>query len=109
MSDLSVQEIFEKMPRAFLPERANGLSGVVQFLISGDGGGEWVVTIANQQCQVTAGRTDSPQVTISADANLLPDLLAGRQSGMMAFMQGKLRIQGDVGLAQKLLGVFAMP
>jgi putative sterol carrier protein len=109
MSDPTVQQIFANMPTAFLPARANGLSAVVQFLISGEGGGDWVVTIANQQCQVVPGQTAKPQLTIAAPADLLPDLLMGRQNGMMAFMQGKLRIQGDLTLAQKLISLFAMP
>ncbi|MFZ6029488.1 MAG: SCP2 sterol-binding domain-containing protein [Chloroflexota bacterium] len=106
MTDWTVEQIFEKMPTAFCPERANGIAGAVQFLIGGDGGGEWVVEIAHGKCRVTSGRIPSPQVTVSADANLLPDVLSGRQNGMMAFMQGKLRIQGDMGLAQKLLRLF---
>jgi putative sterol carrier protein len=110
MKEYTIAEIFEKMPTAFQPERADGFSAVVQFLISGDGGGEWVVTIANQRCNVVAGKAQTPpQVTVSADASLLPDLLAGRQSGVMAYMQGKLRLQGDIMLAQRLLGLFAMP
>jgi putative sterol carrier protein len=109
MKEYTVSEIFEKMPSAFLPEQANGLSAVVQFLIGGDGGGDWVVRVANKRCDVSPGKTPTAQVTISADASLLPDLLTGRQNGMTAFMQGKLRIQGDVLLAQRLLGLFALP
>lgn len=106
MTDWTIQKVFEKMPTAFRSERANGIAGVVQFSISGDGGGDWVVEVADGKCMVTPGKTPSPQVTVSADAGLLPDVLSGKQNGMMAFMQGKLRIQGDMGLAQRLLGLF---
>lgn len=108
MNNISIQDAFEKLPSAFQPEQAKGISAVVQFLISGQGGGEWGVTIKDGTCNVVAGKVTAPTLTVAADASLFPELISGKQNGVMAFMQGKLRIQGDVSLAQKLLGLFSI-
>jgi putative sterol carrier protein len=35
-------------------------------------------------------------------------MLAGKQSGQMLFMSGKLKVKGDMGLAMKLGSMFSM-
>lgn len=51
------------------------------------------------------GRADSPDVTIKvSDANLWK-LFNGDLNPMSAVMTGRLRVKGDVMLAQKLLGL----
>ena len=43
------KEVMEKvLPEHFDPEKAAGLSAVVQLKISGADGGEWVLTIKDQ-------------------------------------------------------------
>ena len=34
------------------------------------------------------------------------DLLGGKLSGQMAFMSGKVKLKGDMGLAMKVAGMF---
>ncbi|HZP44326.1 MAG TPA: SCP2 sterol-binding domain-containing protein [Candidatus Binataceae bacterium] len=103
----SCKEVFEQMPSRLNKDAAKGLNAVYQFDLSGDGGGKWAVLINNEQCQVQEGAHPSPNITISMAAKDYLDMIAGKLNGQMAFMTGKLRIAGDMGLALRLQNLFA--
>jgi len=94
------------MPTRFNKEAAKGLNAVYQFDLSGDGGGKWHVIINNDSCQVNEGAAASPSITISMTAQDYLDMLSGKLNGQMAFMTGKLRIAGDMGLALRMQSLF---
>ncbi|MGA2411618.1 MAG: SCP2 sterol-binding domain-containing protein [Candidatus Binataceae bacterium] len=102
----SCKEAFEQAPVNFNKDAAKGLKAVYQFDLSGDGGGQWAILIDNDQCTVQEGKHPSPSITISMTAQDYLDLLSGKLNGQMAFMTGKLRIAGDLGLAIKLQTLF---
>ena len=58
------------------------------------------------QCEVQEGAHTAPDITISMSAKDYLDMVAGKLNGQMAFMTGKLRIAGDMGLALKLQSLF---
>ncbi len=94
------------MPSRFNKDAAKGLNAVYQFDLSGDGGGKWHVMINNDQCQVKEGPHASPSITISMTAQDYLDMLSGKLNGQVAFMSGKLRISGDMGLALRMQSLF---
>jgi putative sterol carrier protein len=106
MTDLSIQSLMDRLCGAFVPERAEGIDATVQFNLKGDQGGEWVVSIQEQSCQVRQGVTDSANLTFSAQAQDALDVLSGKMDPMGAFMRGKLRLAGDMGLAMRLANLF---
>src|SRR5271168_4751455 len=103
----SAKQAFEMMPSRFNKEAAKGLNAVYQFDLSGDGGGKWNMVIDNGEYSVHEGTHASPNITISMAAKDYLDMLAGKLNGQMAFMTGKLRIAGDMGLALRLQSLFA--
>jgi len=108
MADMptSCQEVFDNMAGRLNKDAAKGLNAIYQFDLSGDGGGKWAVLINNEQCQVQSGAHVSPNITISMAANDYLDMVSGKLNGQMAFMTGKLKIAGDMGLALKLQSLF---
>jgi putative sterol carrier protein len=106
MTDLSIQSLMDRLCGAFVPERAEGIDATVQFDLTGDQGGEWVVTIQDQSCQVEQGRIENANLSFSAQAKDALDVLAGKMDPMGAFMRGKLRLAGDMGLAMRLAKLF---
>jgi len=103
----SVNDIFEAMPRRFLPEQANSLRATLQFDLSGDGGGQWQAAIADGQLQVTTGTAPDPNVTLQMAAIDFLALVNGELNAMQAFMQGKVRVKGDMALVMKMQKMFA--
>lgn len=102
----SCKQAFDMMPTRFNKEAAKGLNAIYQFDLSGDGGGKWHVIINNDSCQVKEGPAASPSITISMTAQDYLDMLSGKLNGQMAFMTGKLRIAGDMGLALRMQSIF---
>jgi len=112
MSDVQVtpQQIFDSMPQALVPEKAGSTKAVIQFDLSGDQSGKWWVKIHDGQAE--SGRGDAPeapQLTLMADAMDYVKISLGQLDGTAAFMQGKLKIKGDMGLAIKMASLFRRP
>ena len=103
----TVSETFQLMPSRFRADRAQGMNAVFQYEITGDGGGKWYVTVKDGGCTVADGEALSPNLTVTmASADWL-DLAANKLNPQMAFMSGKLKLKGDMGLAIKLGSLFA--
>jgi putative sterol carrier protein len=102
----SIQSTMKHMPEVFIPERAQGVDAVIQFGFTGDEAGEWAVHIHDGRCDVSPGRAEHAALQFAADSSDFLAILNGEMDGMRAFMQGKLQLAGDLGLAMKLLKLF---
>lgn len=105
---ITVQELMNRMPKAFLPETAAGVEAVIQYHLSGEEGGDWVVTIRDQKCTVEMGTTPNPTMTLRADAQDYKDIILGKLDAMAAFMQQKVKLSGNLNLALGLTKYFKM-
>jgi putative sterol carrier protein len=97
------KEFFEEvLPRRFKPDKALGIDVTVQVNITGPNGGDWVVTIKNHKLEAKEGTHPSPTLELDMAETDYMDLINGKMSGEKAFLTGKLRFKGDIGLALKL-------
>lgn len=103
---LTIQDLMDRMPGAFLPEKAEGVDVVIQFNFEGDDSGDWYVTIKDGACTTEKGQHDSPTMALSAEASDYIDVITGKLDGMQAFMQGKVKLKGDLNLAMKMMNYF---
>ena len=86
-----------------LSERlSDGFDGSAKFVISGEG-----AELVDGSGVRAAEDGDEADVTMTADADTFQDILAGRLNPTMAFMSGRLRLEGDMGMAMKLGAVLA--
>jgi putative sterol carrier protein len=102
----TVKETFDAMQGRFDAGKAAGTNATVQYDISGEGGGTWHAVISNGTCTVSEGPATNPTLTLQMSAQDWLDMTAGKQSGQMLFMSGKLKLKGDMGLAMKLPSLF---
>jgi len=102
----SVSKIFENMPDAFNAEKAGDLDATVQFDLTGEGGGKWYVIVANGECEVEEGEYESPTATIRMEASDYAALIAGDLNAMSAFMEQKIRVEGDLNTVMKFQNLF---
>lgn len=112
MSDVQVspQQIFDSMPAAIVPEKAGTTNAMIQFDLSGDQGGKWWVKIHDGKAESGEGEApEPPKLTLLADAMDYVKISLGQMDGTAAFMQGKLKIKGDMGLAIKMPTMFKRP
>ena len=104
-----VKAIFAGMPAGLNPDAAKGMNAVIQFNLTGDGGGNYHVVINDGACSVVEGTHASPNMTMTIAAQDYVDMISGKLNGQMAFMSGKLKIAGDMGLAMKMQTLFKRP
>lgn len=92
-----MSSVIETAVAALAPKFSQGFDGVAKFVISGEG------AIMVDGSGVRAA--DEPaDVTLTADADVFESILSGDTNPTAAFMQGKLTVDGDMGLALKLGG-----
>lgn len=90
-----MSDIIDGAVRKLAAKLGDGFDGVAKFTIDGEG------SIMVDASGVRAGDDDA-DVTLAADAETFRDMLDGDLNPTSAFMGGRLRIDGDMGLAMKL-------
>jgi len=102
----TVASAMQDMESRFKPDKAAGINATFQFDITGDGGGQWNAVVQDGQATFNEGTADDPTVTITAVADDWIRIVNGQLNPQMAFMTGKIKVKGDLGLATKLGTLF---
>ncbi len=102
------EEYFADLIDRFRPDAARGVNATYQLHLTGNGGGVWHMVVLNQTCQVFAGAAPKPTTTITLAAEDWESLVSGQMDAFGALLQGRMRIDGDLGLATKLPALFGM-
>jgi len=102
-----VNEIFEKLPKAFLPDKAGSTEATIQISLSGEGASDWIINIAKGTIAVEKGLAADPAMTLHMDATDYVALSRGEVDPISLFGGGKIRLEGDMGLAMKFQQMFS--
>lgn len=105
-SGVTAAEFFAALPGRFDPAAAAGVAAIIQFELTGEGGGTWHVTIADGACEVAEGPHDDPTLVVLASAENWLKVVAGSLDPQLAFLTGRLKVRGDMGLAMRLRALF---
>lgn len=106
MSEMTARDLILRLPEAFQPDKAQGVNATIQYTLTGEGGGDWYVVIAEGTCTVHEGKAEKADVTLTMAAQDFVDIAAGRLDAMKAFMSGKLKVSGNMMLATRLTSFF---
>ena len=99
---MNVNELIRHMPANMNTAAAGNLQTTIQYRITNP----VHIKLDNGQCTVHEGTAEAPNLTIIiSDDNLLA-MLTGELNGITAFMSGKLKVEGDMMLAQRLPAIF---
>jgi putative sterol carrier protein len=81
---------------------------VLQFNVTGEGGGSWTTTIQAGRLEVAEGTVASPSLTITCTVQDLLGMVNGELNAVSAYMQGRVKIDGNMSLAIKLQNLLAV-
>ncbi len=97
---MDAKTLLNRMPEALKAEAVVNTNVVIQYDIS-----EPVYQVVdNGSMTVHEGQAENPNLTIKMSDEDLVALFSGTLNPMMAFMNGRIKLQGDMMLAQKLVG-----
>ena len=99
---MTAVEMIKAMPNTFKPEAAGDLEATVQYNISKP----MYHIIKDKTVTVHEGVAEESTLTITTSDENFVKLFNGDLDPMIAFMTGKLKIKGDVTLAQRLASLF---
>jgi putative sterol carrier protein len=99
---MTAKELLMRLPEAVDTAAAADTTATVQYEIS-----EPVYhVIEGGEMRTVAGRAERPDLTVTMSDEDLLALFQGRINPAMAFMTGRIRVGGDLDLAQRLLALF---
>ena len=105
--ELTPGQVFEAMPTYFQPDKAGNTNATIQFDLSGDQAAKWYLKVADGKASAIEGQAENPNVTLLADARDAVKIFTGKMDPTAAFMSGKLKLGGDIMLAQTMQAWFA--
>jgi len=105
----TARDLISRMPLGFNSDAIPGLSATIQFLLSGEGGGDMVLSVKNGQCTFREGRESSPTLTINSSAEAWLKIARGEVDRPKALMEGLFSVQGDMALLMKMAELFRPP
>jgi putative sterol carrier protein len=106
-----LDEVFNRMPTLFRPEKAGSTSAVIHWIITGGAGGNdtYETVIENGACTVTSEPAREPKLAMTMDPVTFLKVVSGDGNPMMMFMTGKIKAKGDLGLAANVAKLFDIP
>jgi hypothetical protein len=107
-AEVCTRSFFEEtVGRRLLAEVAQALPEdvTVAFLLSGPGGGDWQVARTRRGPRVGPLQPGPKDCTVACSAAVFMGIVSGQIDARDAFLDGRLRLLGDIGLALRLQGV----
>jgi putative sterol carrier protein len=100
--------MFKAMQEHFLPEKAQGVDAVIQYVVA-DEGREYAYTLAIKEgeCALKKEKAGNAKVTLSMDLASFLKLMVGAADGTTLFMSGKLGVSGDLFFSQRIASFFS--
>jgi len=108
-AELTPDQVVGEMPTYFLPDKAGATSAAIQLDLSGQHAGKRFIKIADGKASSGQGEVENPNLTLIADSGDFVKLFTGGLDPTAAFMSGKLKIKGDMGLAIRMQSMFKRP
>ncbi len=102
---MDIESIFKAIVGRFDAEKMADINASVQFSL--DGGDDYFLKIADGNCDYGKGQIEDPSATVSMAADDFKDLTTGNLNPVMAFMSGKIKVDGDMSTVMQLQQVLA--
>jgi epoxyqueuosine reductase QueG/putative sterol carrier protein len=90
----NIDSMMRTMPYYFRSTEAAGMDFTCQFEFTGAGGGEWVLRVVDQRCNVIPGRATEADLTVKCDGTLFLGIHRGSVNPLKELLLGRLTLSG---------------
>ncbi len=97
---MKASDLIKRLPEVVNTEGTQNVNAIIQYDISEP----MYQVVEDGEMSIHEGEAPEPSLTITMADDDLVSLFKGELNPMMAFMQGKIKLKGDMMLAQKLVG-----
>ncbi len=103
---LNTEMIFKEMLQHFNKEVAKDVYAIYQFQIYGNFRETYSLKIKDGQCLLDRENTDSPSLTVNISDRYWFGICEGYLTSKEAFVDGQLKLLGDIDMAIKIAKLF---
>lgn len=106
---MTARQYFEEKIPELLKRREDVISSidaVYEFQITGDQGGTWTLNLKQNDPTIEEKSAAEPDCTVIMEDKEFVKMVEGELKAQMAFLTGKLKVTGNMGLALKLTALF---
>ena len=94
----SLKTLMTVLKIGFNPKKAAGRKGVLQFNFTREVTGSCYFRVADGRIAAFEGQADRADLKVDTAFEVWADIIAGKIDGAQAFLDGKCRAEGDIGL-----------
>lgn len=104
IKDMSMEEIWKEIDCQLNanPAPYTGLNTLYSLDLAGDDGGQFGLKFADGKAETLKGQIENADCALQMSVSDFKKLLGGKLNSTAAFMMGKLKVKGNIGLALKL-------
>jgi|SRR3989338_1633073 len=101
----NAKQVFEEKITSKLknePDKAKAIGALVVFHLTGSSASDWVLDCTKNPAEIKKGTLEGAKVEVTMTEEDFVKLANGSLNPQMAFLGGKLKVKGDMGLAIKI-------
>ncbi len=89
-----IKKMVSKLDDPTMADRFQGFKKVLQFVFTDTD--NYYLIFDNAKCEIKEGNTESPDITIITESQVIIDIMDGELSPTKAFMGGKIKAKGPM-------------
>lgn len=104
LEEMSMKDIWAEIDIRLNENRVphEGMKTIYSFDLSGEDGGMFGMKFSHGKAEITQGTLDEVDCALKMSVSDFKKLIGGNLNSTAAFMMGKLKVKGNIGLALKL-------
>ncbi len=103
----TVKDYLAEVEKAYDGSKIPDADSLFHFIISGEKGGEFTVTVKDGSCKITEGLAGESKCDVKSTDQVFMDVMDGKINPTMAVMGGKLKIS-NIGEMMKFAKPFGL-